>query len=78
MPQSAEAACLFTGVGWLPNSFEILSISLVMDSAGSFVLDDLAVASHLDWSVPWSIDVHIHTLAAYSSKIPEFAIASDP
>ena len=49
-----------------------------MDSAWSFVLDDLAVASHLDWSVPWSVDVHIHTLAAYSSTIPEFAIASDP
>ena len=38
-----------------------LAISPVMNSAGLFMLDDLAVASHLDWFVSLSIDVPIPT-----------------
>ena len=55
-----------------------LAISLVMHSAGSFVVDDLAVAPHLDWSVSLSIDVHIHTLVAYSSTIPKICNCECP
>ena len=80
MSQSAVVACLFASVCWLPNLFEVLSISLVMDSAGSFVLDDLTVAPHLDWFI--SLSIVLMCISIYWLHIParslKFAIAIDP